>query len=919
MKKILFLFALFFASVECVAAPASRPVAGRVAPQRQTATATAGQTSAPQSNAGQQQNVAQQPTTQSAVRAARTPVKSNTPSTVSVGRSATKTTTAPKVTARAAKQNVIMGGTKVAGAGQNKLVDEECQAKFDGCMDSFCMMENANGGRCLCSNRNKELDTVLAEIEKLDKQSYQMATTGVEKIEMGEDGDAISAAADAAAKAVLGETEQKNKRRRSLDLTSLNNTDDEGDMFDLFGAAADENSVEGKEGDALYNVSYKLCTEQIPECSSSMKMLDSLYKQRIRSDCMAYENSLKKQRDASAQKLQAAQTALREAALEQYNNQNKYDLGQCMLQFKQCMKTTGECGEDFSGCATIAGVTEAQNATHSRKKLSKPYKIKGATTTIEIAATTYDTLLAKKPLCMGVTKNCVSVRDQVWDAFLTEAAPEIKSAESIAEGNLRDSCLENIGNCFKKACKDNMDPNDPDGSYDMCLARPRVFESLCKVQIQPCVAAEPNIMESVLATLASIRTDACTREFKECLTSEDRCGSDYSQCIGLDTATITDMCPREKLTGCYYEYNNDKKTVDEMLATIADGIFLGIDEGLIGACQKALDASMIKVCGSTDTCENLMTDTSLGTRSMKYQVCEYWCVNSSGFENWSGKCYDSWDSMSVEEFKKYTGDAPKAADGTDQNYNKLLGQKNSGKIYWDSILLKDDEQNVAEMFPNVDQYIANVRANNPNEARTMNEQAVRDAYNMEINSLINATASVIKAVEADKKVQDCVSGRQFQGGIRDKNGNVKMLGSNSNGRLPHLTSQMRILVATTVLKFAQNNYAKKIDDETSRLRKAHLAMIKKANESVSADKAEKICKDIENEDYPGHLPPEKKKGGDNEDKNWNFVYKVSASFNRATGDCTVIRTTQNCKKTKKNYCKEWEDPKEETTVINLTR
>ena len=126
-----------------------------------------------------------------------------------------------------------------------------------------------------------------------------------------------------------------------------------------------------------------------------------------------------------------------------------------------------------------------------------------------------------------------------------------------------------------------------------------------------------------------------------------------------------------------------------------------------------------------------------------------------------------------------------------------------------------------------------------------------------------------------------------------------------------------VLSPNTVGTWNLLNYAKKIDSETSRLRKEHIEAIKKVNNAVDADAAEQMCKDIENEDYPGHLPPEKRKAGDNEDKNWNFVYKVSASFNRATGDCTIIRTTQNCKKTKKNYCKEWEDAVEETSSINL--
>ena len=446
------------------------------------------------------------------------------------GRSATTPTSNTKA-ARAAKQNVVNTGTKVAAAAQNTVVDEECWNKFSGCMDSFCMMDNANGGRCLCSNKNSELDAILEEIQKLDNKSYQMATVGVERIEMGEDVDAVIAKTEAITKGLSGDTPDK-KSRRALDLTQWNATSIDFEAEDdIFATGADDFSK--KTGDALLLASYGLCTAQIPECGSQFSMMDLMYKQRVRSDCTAYENSLKQQRTQSSQKLASAEAAMREAALEQHRSANKYDLGQCTLQFKQCMQTTAGCGEDFAGC-----VTYDYTSAKMGNKSVKPKKIKGATTTIEIAASTYDVLDAKKPMCMGVTKECVNVRDQVWDTFLREAAPELKSAELIAESNVRTSCTKNISECFQKACKDNIDPNDPEGSYDMCLTRPDTLRSLCKVQIDPCEAAEPKIMDYVRARLASMRVDSCTKEFKQCLQSEDRCGEDYTQCIGLDTDTI---------------------------------------------------------------------------------------------------------------------------------------------------------------------------------------------------------------------------------------------------------------------------------------------------------------------------------------------------------------------------------------------
>ena len=226
------------------------------------------------------------------------------------------------------KQKVIGAGTKVASATKNVVVSEACQQKYDGCMDSFCMVDNDNGGRCVCSDRNAELDSVLAEIEKLDQQSYQMATVGVEKIEMGADADAVMANVNSVVNA-LDKENSKTSARKSLNLDLWNTTFDDSDDDIWSSVDSVASSVDGKTGDSLYRAANSICVAQMPECGSELSMLQLMYSQRIKSDCNAYENSLKQQKNASANKLASAQQAMREAALEQYRSANKYDLGQC--------------------------------------------------------------------------------------------------------------------------------------------------------------------------------------------------------------------------------------------------------------------------------------------------------------------------------------------------------------------------------------------------------------------------------------------------------------------------------------------------------------------------------------------------------------------------------------------------------------
>ena len=688
MKKIFLLsliFAGFMGDMTAVAAPARR--ATRAASGAATTTTSATKTTA-----------ARAAVSARGVRAAATTAAKPTVA----ARAATTTTAAkPTVAARAATTQKVVGtGTKVASAAKNIVVSEECQAKYEGCMDSFCMLDNDTGGRCLCSNRNAELDEILAEIEKLDQRSYQMATFGVEKIEMGDSADTVIAKADAVAQSVIdSKADDKKTARKSLDL-SMWNTIVDFEEEDIFGSSA-MSPIEGKEGDALHRAAVDLCIAQIPECASDIQMLQLMYSQQIKSDCTAYENSLKQQKNASAQKLAAAESALREAALEQFNAANKYDLGQCTVEFKKCMQTTGGCGDDFSGCANMVALDET-NVRQSTSKKAKNHQIKGSVTTIEISASTYDALVSKKPLCESVTKSCVNVAAQVWDTFLREAAPQIKNAELIAEDKARQDCIGNISSCFQKACKDTMDPNDPDGSYDMCLSRPGTMLNLCKVPLNACgidassetAAEKSSIWDFVVARLASMRVDSCTTEVKECLQSDDRCGEDYTQCIGLDTDTIIRMCPYDKLVGCQKMYGETEIRGNEVydeLANMVQGVMMNIDNAFLTECQAAADEAMIKVCGGTENCNGLAVDDSIGARSLEYKICEYTMSNNSLDLDYS-KCRTDISQIQDSELGRVEGSTSTQL-GPVTPFAGVL----DGTIYWESVDV-DENGKISGLF-----------------------------------------------------------------------------------------------------------------------------------------------------------------------------------------------------------------------------
>ncbi len=759
------------------------PVAGTKSVSARSATRTAPVTGAP-----------------SAVRSAtagRTTVQRGTPA---------NSGTANTVAARAgATQKVIGTGTKVAAAGQNTVVADNCQEKFNGCLDAFCMMENVNGGRCLCSNRNAELDAVLAEIEKLDQQSYQMATVGVEKIEMGTDAEQAIANANAVAQSVInGKDEDKKTTRRKLDMSLWDTTavftdDSDDNIFD-----SSNDPIEGKEGDALHRAAAEICAAQIPECGGEMSMLQMMYSQRIKSDCTAYENSLKQQRNASQQKLSAAEKALRDAALEQLRTANKYDLGQCTVEFKKCMATTAGCGDDFKGCVGIAAAENAKQSVGAKSKM-KMYDIKGSATKISIAASSYDALESKKPMCMSITNSCVAVKDQVWDTFLREVAPQIKTAELLAESDLRTSCISNISACFQKACKDTMDPNDPDGSYDMCLSRPETVRSLCKVQIDPCEAAEPLIMDYVYARLASMRVDSCTNEVKQCLQSDDRCGKDYTQCVGLDTDTIIRMCPYDKLTGCQQVYQKEGKdirgdAVYDELDRMVQGIMLGIDNNMMEFCQNAADEAMIKVCGDTENCNAIATDDHIGTGSLSYGIC-YYKINGDNAEIDYSQCRTSIDQIQDIELGRVPGSTTGEL-GPVVPFVSVI----DGIMFWEQLNI-----DVNGNIPSAEEYFKSIDASKM-------QPSTKEKVAREITKLKSQINTAVAAIESDPTVQFCMTGRRVQG-MKDA-----PVSGEKIARFPELTKQMRNIIATSALNAAKANYYKKYDIAYNQQMKDYITM-----------------------------------------------------------------------------------------------
>ena len=518
---------------------------------------------------------------------------------------------------RSGTQSAIQQGTtvrtKIEATG---LYDQACYDAYFGCMDQFCITDNASGGACNCSDDIVGYNDELAAIQDILDEANRLNTEEVERVKAGADADIIFTGerrydedGNILDEGELSKAEEKEKKR--ADLLSLWNTSIDDSDDDLWGTSTGAN-IADMVGRELYDAANQLCVNQVPEsCSGDIAFLQQLYSRQITSDCLGYKNSLAQQRAKAENELASAESAVRNALQESFESANKYDLGQCMVEFKKCMQTADACGENWENCvATIAMENMQNNAAVSTAGTTVD-----TVDTYDITASTMEMLSAKRPICENVLDQCVAVRDQVWPNFLRESAPTIKVAESQAESKFRQSCLTSISECIQTACRDDIAGKGV-ATMDACLSRPEMARSFCKVEIDPCERMEPLIWGYVEDKLAAMRVDACTQEVKDCFTADTRCGPNFENCIGMDYDYIHDICPIDSLVVC--KANNPGFSMDD-LDDMLMGLYLNIDNSMMDQCQNLVDQKMAEICGSTTDCNRFASDDTIGTGSLRSQ------------------------------------------------------------------------------------------------------------------------------------------------------------------------------------------------------------------------------------------------------------------------------------------------------------
>lgn len=649
------------------------------------------------------------------------------------------------------KQSTIQKGTSVrAKVTATGLYDQECYDAFYGCMDQFCISDTSNGGSCACSDASFEYEKQFKAIQDKMIEAERIATEEVEKVQAGADADIIFTGKreynDDGSIVDLDEEKQTKEKKRA-DLLAMFETDLYDDEEEEYVDISDLT------GDALFEAAEELCLEQIPETceAKDIALLRQMYSRQIVSDCKAFENTIASKSVDADKAMAAAEGAVRAALKESFDSANKYDLGTCMVEFKKCMRTEDACGPDWDNCVSTIASENMQN--------EKATTVAGTTVetvnVYDITASTMEILDSKRIICERVLDSCVAVRDNVWPAFLREAAPTIKLAEGRAESKMRQSCLTNISNCIQKACKDDIVGKGVD-SMDACLSRPDMARSFCKVEIDPCERMEPLIWGYVVDKLAAMRVDACTQEVKDCFTADTRCGENFENCIGMDYDYIHDICPIDSLVVC--KANNPKFSMDD-LDSMLMGLYLNIDNSALDTCQNLVDEKMMEICGSTTDCNKFAADDVLGTGSLFSQKLD--------------------------------------------DVYRVTGMISFGSIKMGmASAVTDDEDVLKPGEIGVKDYISQIRARNSD---VKDSAAIISSIESELENIAGTINRTIEMIELDPEIQYCVNGRDLSQ-ITGKQG------AKTTARFPNLLNQLKVQIATAALRKAQDNYNEKFQD-----------------------------------------------------------------------------------------------------------
>ncbi|MBO4480211.1 MAG: hypothetical protein J5742_01120 [Alphaproteobacteria bacterium] len=373
---------------------------------------------------------------------------------------------------------------------ETKLTVEECRDAYRECMDEFCLLDEAEGGRCSCSDNIKQSKSLIQTIQSIQQEAELLYTEGVEKERLG-----------AKAKFVkFGESDKAKKSSRvsGIDLVAwINGTTSQS-------LAADDDI-----GDNLYAMAADSCEYVLSSCDEKRaEMEEKLYQREVVKDCKAFDVYLAEQKNAAESNKRTAQAAVRSAKLDMLGTTEKYNRGECLIAYRACIADKGGCGVNFENCLDAELLARRSNA------------------------------------CENVLDQCMSVKTYVLEDWEAESKMVLAEAAIYSDKNMRLTCLAQIQACLEDGCSTS--------TNSACLTNVRVAAGVCPI-ITECEAKIPGIQSAINDKLAELRTRFCQNDVDKCLQDKCGVNFTAPECVGKKTSEIVAMCPQAMFASCKNE------------------------------------------------------------------------------------------------------------------------------------------------------------------------------------------------------------------------------------------------------------------------------------------------------------------------------------------------------------------------------
>ncbi len=392
---------------------------------------------------------------------------------------------APTPTEAASVAEATAAAEKIVAA---VIGPDECRDAYRECMDDFCMLDEAEGGRCSCSNNIKQSKSLIQEIQKIQSEAELLYTEGVERERLGAQAKFV--------KFGESETAKRASRTSGIDLVAWING----------GGSAESLAADEDIGDNLYDMAAESCEYILSQCDvKRAEMEERLYQREIIKDCKAFDGYLAEQKRGAESNKRTAQAAVRSATLDMLSTTNKYNRGECLLAYRACISDKGGCGVNFENCLDAALLNRRANA------------------------------------CENVLDQCMAVKSFVLEDWTAESKMILADAAKYSDENMRLTCNAKIRSCLEEGCAVSTDSG--------CLTNVNVAAGVCPI-IDECNNKIPGLKQSWNEKLAELRTNFCQNDVDKCL--RDKCGTNFTapECVGKSIADITAMCPQGMFASC---------------------------------------------------------------------------------------------------------------------------------------------------------------------------------------------------------------------------------------------------------------------------------------------------------------------------------------------------------------------------------